>query len=417
LKILTFILTLLFLFSSLYLTDQLNSVGNIIIALIILAFVPLTLLFKRKEFVFHKNSFLLIYLLVLTGGISAMVNSQLQSMITPFMFFSLYVAAFVSVPSLKKIEINNVIYKAIGYSHIPLILIPIFIYGFNSNPYRGIFYNPNSLGTIVATLFAVFFSVFLYNMEKFIAGEKKNLIKTTLFGQLLFTFFMFYLVIMSGSRTSFITTVIIMLVGLLFLTIRLIKENKLLSLMVRGTIFSIFGSIVIFLLVKFTSFYEYLYFNIIYKFERKANSGDMLDHRGDVWSKTINEAGFFGHGEKFFANTIGLGAHNTFISILGEYGWVFLILFMFLLLFIFISSFKYAISDINDKFKYLPLMLFFSFVTLSMGEGMLFKLSMIAMFFSAGATIRRKELLKKEVALQKEDKSIPRVRKRRKLVW
>lgn len=417
-KVLTSMLTLLFLFSSIYLTDQFNSTGNVIIAMLIIAFLTLVVFFKRKEFGIHKNSFYLMYLLVLSGGISALVNSQLQMIFTCFMFLALYIAAFVILPSLKKVDINNVVFRAICYSHIPLILIPIILNGFNSNPYRSIFYNPNSFGTIAATLFGVFFSLLLFNVEQYISSKKKNLIKTKLFAQMLLTFFMFYLVILSGSRTSSITTVVILLVGLFFLTIRLIKEKKLISLMIRGTLLSLFGSIVVFFIVQFTSFYDNLYFNILYKFEKKASSGDVLAHRGDVWTTTINEAGLFGQGEKFFTNTIGLGAHNTFIGILGEYGWILLILFMFLLLFMFVTSFRYAISNINDKYKYLPLMMFVSFVTLSMGEGMLFKLSMIAMFFSVGATLRRKEILNKETENPNESKIVlPVRRKRRKIVW
>lgn len=414
-RLVTIFLSVLFLFSSLYMTDTFNSVGNIIISFLIISCVFLVFLFKKQQLDINTNTLLLMYLLMLSGGISALLNSEFQILLSFFALFALYFVGFVVLPSFKMFN-NKIIYRAIFYSHTPIILAPILFYGFNSNPYRGIFYNPNAFGTVLATLYGAFFSVFLYNMEKYISGEKRKLIKTKLFGQLLLALFMIYLVILSSSRTSAITVVVISMVGMFFLIVKLIKERKIGMVIFRGGLISILGTIVVYFLFKFTSFYEYLYLNIIYKFERKIRSGDVLDQRGEVWKSTVDGATVFGNGKEFFTDRIGLGAHNTFVGILGEYGWISLILFLFLLLFIFIKSYKYATRNKNDKYKYLPLMMFFSFVTLSMGEGMLFKLSMIAMFLSAGTTIQ-KDAIHIESEYNETVNALKGKKSRRRLVW
>ncbi|HLR51714.1 MAG TPA: hypothetical protein VK072_02450 [Candidatus Avamphibacillus sp.] len=309
----------------------------------------------------------------------------------PFVFLVLYVASFNIVPILYKANTNKFISNAIMISHAPLILIPILVNGVNTAPYKGIFYNPNSFGSILATLFAVLLAPFLYTIGGLLKGFNSfTNVKIKLIVQGLILFLISFLVILSGSRTSSLAVVGMVMIGLLFLIIDLIKEKKINALITKGTFLFLAITSTIIVLIKLTPFYDYLYINILYKFEVKASSGDVLDNRGAVWSESMQQAGLFGRGKDFFTEEIGVGAHNTFISIMGEYGWIPLIPFILFLIFSFTSSIKYFLKASNNQYRYFPLLMVSCFLLLSLGEGMLFKLSMIAMFFAIGSTVNLK---------------------------
>lgn len=377
------ILSFLFLFSSLQLTDQWNGIGKLIVYSLIFLLMCMLVVFKKKRIKINDTMLFLFYVFLLSCSIGALLNSDVFVLLGALMFFTLYISTSIILPALCNHNSNELVAKAILISHIPLIFIPLLTEGINSMPYRSIFYNPNSFGTITVTLFAVSVAVFLKKLEEYIAlSKKQRFMKLKILAQLAFMFWVFWLVILSGSRTSFLAGLMVLVIGLFFLIIFLIKAKKLVKLLIRGTFASFFVAITYTMLVLYTDFNQYLELNIIDKFRKK--SSDVLDHRGEVWKQTMQEAGLFGKGDKYFEQDIGLGAHNTFISILGQYGWVSLIIIILFLVIAVFYACKYSLKDVDDRYKYLPLMLIVSFLTLSMGEVMMFKLSMIATFCTIG---------------------------------
>ena len=341
------------------------------------------MIFKKKSIKINDTMLFLFYVFLLSCSIGALLNSDIFVLLGALVFFVLYISTSAILPVLCNHNINELVVKAILISHIPLIFIPLLTEGINSMPYRGIFYNPNSFGSIAVTLFAVLVAIFLKNLEEYITlSEKQRFIKLKLLLQLVFMFWVFWLVILSGSRTSFLTGLMVLAIGMFFLIVFLIKAKKLVKLLFRGTIVSFLVTMTYVILALYTNFNQYLQLNIIGKFQRKSD--DILDHRGEVWKQTIQEAGLFGKGDKYFEQNIGLGAHNTFISILGQYGWIALIILVLFLAMAVFYACKYSVKNTDDRYKYLPLMLIVSFLTLSMGEVMMFKLSMIATFCTIG---------------------------------
>lgn len=387
------ILSLLFLFSSLNLTDQWNNIGRLIIYSLIFLLMCMLVVFKKKIIKINDTMLFLFYLFLLSCSIGALLNSDVFVLLGALVFFSLYISTSVILPSLCNYNCNELVAKAILISHIPLIFIPLLTNGINSMPYQGIFYNPNSFGNITVTLFAVLVAIFLKNFEEYITlSKKQRFMKLKLLLQLIFMFGVFWLVILSGSRTSFLTGLVVLVIGLFFLTIFVIKTKKLKKLLLRGTSVSFVAVVIYAMLALYTNFNQYVYLNIIYKFKTKASNGDVLDHRGEIWRQTMKEAGLFGKGDKYFEQNIGLGAHNTFISILGQYGWVSLIIILLFLVLAVFYVCKYSVKNVDDKYKYLPFLLMVSFITLSMGEIMMFKLSMIATFCTIGVCSNFKTL-------------------------
>lgn len=407
-------LFMVFLASSLYLTQTFNSIGSVLIGMTVILILPLILLFKKRNYEINIFSLIFMFLFLIASMFSAYLNGDINLIISAGMILILYIASMIIIPSLLENRSNKIVYKSIMISHLPIIFFPLVIYGINSTPYRGIFYNPNSFGSIVATLFATMFALFLFKLENYYMNKKQS-IRNLMFNFLLL-FAIFFLIVLSGSRTSVLTAVGIVLIGISIVFIRLFRSKKAVPLIKSFFVGSVLivGSAV---LMKVTSFYEYLYFNILYKFEIKSD--DVLDNRGIVWEVTLKEAGLFGQGSDYFNQTL-VGAHNTFISILGEYGWIPLILFCIIIIYGLIKSLIYAFSKVQDQYKFLPIMFMVCFILLSMGEGMMFKLSMIAMFFSVGSTIRSKSNIKEyekmdEERITKQYKKPTKIRRR--IVW
>ncbi|MEI2341757.1 hypothetical protein, partial [Priestia megaterium] len=92
--------------------------------------------------------------------------------------------------------------------------------------------------------------------------------------------------------------------------------------------------------------------------------------------------------------------------------WIPVIIFLFFLIIGFSYTVKYSLKKVDDKYKYLPLMMVINFFMLSVAEVMTFTLSMLLLFFSLGSTLTKKELLE-----EKTTEVIPQTKKRRKLVW
>lgn len=380
-------LTLIFLLSSLNLTDELKVTSVRLIYLLTLTMLLMPIFTKKRKLKLDVITFLIMYMFLLVCSISAYVNNDINSIWSSASIFLLYTVSFIIVPMFK-ININKAVLYSILYSHIPILLFPFVINGIDTTPYRGIFYNPNSLGTIAATIFATLISLILGLIEKKIVNNEIKYYNIKLIILIISILMTLYLVIISTSRTSFIASVLCTIIGLLYVIISLVRKDKLKQLFIKGSVITSASAIATFLVIKFTNIYAILHHNIINKFNIRSSQSGILSGRNVVWENTISNSGIFGKGNYFFRD-LGIGAHNTFISILGQYGWISLIIYTLFLLICLYHTSIYSFKSIDYKYKYMPIMLFMAFIIMSMGEEMLFKLSMIAMFFSIGSTIKK----------------------------
>lgn len=395
-KVIYFLITLIFLFSSLNLTESFNVIGNLAVYGVIglLLFVPLLL--KRKESEIDPITLFLVYFFFLFSVISSLVNSDVKSLLGAVVITLLYIVGFIIIPLIIP-KTNKVIMYSILVSQLPLLTIPYLLSDMIITPYEGIFYNPNSLGTVAATVFVVVLALFLGHSENLIKGVKTKRYKMKMLIQLILLVLMFFFVMISSSRSSFGAVVICTVIGMFFLSLYLIKHKKFVSLIFRGSLFVGIFTLIGGAILRFTPLYETLYMTIIFKFQNKASQGDVLSRRGEIWSRTIKEAGLFGQGNEYFSD-MNIGAHNTFISILGQYGWLSMMTFFILMIVSFVYATKYSLMNNQDLLKYLPLMLIISFMSMSMAEDMSFKLSMLGTFLSVGSVVKMRGMLKKRTS-------------------
>ena len=132
-----------------------------------------------------------------------------------------------------------------------------------------------------------------------------------------------------------------------------------------------------------SKYYQIFNERILEKFNNKIESGDVLDRRGNIFSSTVTDANIFGHGPDYFSQTYGLGAHNSFISILGQYGYLASALFILFWVYVIYIAFKHFYSS-HSNYSILPILLVLFFLMTSMTEIMLMKASMLFAFIAIG---------------------------------
>lgn len=321
------------------------------------------------------------YLFVLLSGISSILNNDSVILKTAILVGLVFILCFSLVPILN-FNINKMILLAIFISHIPIILIPLFQNGVNQIPYQGVFNNPNTFGGIVVNLFSALFSIYIMFLQKRIEGVKQNFYYLKLISLSIILIYLMYLVTVSASRTSFITLVMVSTLGIIILGYYIYINNNIAFLFKRGILYTGIPFIIFFVLWNTTSFSNVIQDNIFSKFERKIEAGDFLDSRGDIWLHTLSDLKPFGQGSTYFLDTFNLGAHNTFIQILGINGYVPASILLILLVSVLWLSIKYALQPINSIFKYSPFIFSVNFIVLSFGENMLLSTSMLLMLFS-----------------------------------
>lgn len=376
-------LFLFFFSSSILMTDDYSHLQNILVPLTVSLIIFLGFVCKVKFNVYSK-SFVLFFLFMTSSVISALINSELNLIFRSGQLFASFVALAIVVPQIIKENYINKIMYCILISHAPLILFPLITEGFNVTPYAGIFYNPNSLGTVIVTIIPIIL-ILMYEQIDVIKTEKKRRVRLTnkpaFFICFLISVFLVFLVLISESRTSFVAMAFLIL---LFCGIIIAEFGLLNSLKATIPLLIAFNGVIL-----MTPAISEAFYGLLYKHNRRSvGASGITANRADYWIETLNNSSFFGGGNAFFRDVVERSAHNTFFSILGIFGWIPLIFFLVWLLTITIKSLRLAISH-DSAHELLPFFMIMSFVSLSMGEGMLMKLSMVAMYSSIGI-FRRK---------------------------
>jgi hypothetical protein len=333
-------------------------------------------LVNKKKFQIDVSLAILFTLFTVSNLISVIVNAESALILSAVQYYVIYLVLVVFVSNIANVYTLKYLTISILFSHIYFLIYSIVKEPNIILPYKGIFDNPNTFGIVLATLFTVSYSLFLYSLRKI-----EKLIYAFL--SIISLVFILY----SGSRTSFLCSTIIIFLSLIIAYIRWIIDKK-----YHIRFKALFKSIIIFLvgIVVFRLFIYDLFINTIYnKFLIKYHSGDVLDYRTYIWQTTIKEGKLFGHGSSYFVDRFQLGSHNTFISILGQFGWISLTLFILIICSIFIQTLKYSILTYKyNRYADIPFLLCCTFLLLSMTEIMLMKSIMLSMFISIAIAIR-----------------------------
>lgn len=368
----------LFLSGSLYTTDNFRFlqpyllIGSCSIILII------ALVTKIDKIRLDLTAFILFLIFVFLSIISSVIHSSFELLSGVLVLLFIYISLIVLLPNFR-FKVEKFIIPSLMIGHIPIILFPLLFMEMKTRSYSGIFYNPNSFGVVVVVLFATILAKFTFILENHFMGLQIKKIK--IWGYTLTLSICFFLIIISSSRTSALAAILLLVTCMFFLFKKSYKNSKIQLKYAKK--FASLVMLLLFLIVPvlmFTPISDLIFESLIEKFIRKSN--DILDGRLYVWYRTISEIQIFGHGRDYFT-TLGLGAHNTFISILGQYGLLPLLFFILFLGRILRNSLK-ILRFRTDENKYLAFISIFLFLILSMAEGMMLKTSMLLMFSTAG---------------------------------
>jgi hypothetical protein len=266
---------------------------------------------------------------------------------------------FYAIPRLLKGTGNIVIPIALTISHLPFLLTSLILnppIGADQTFYSGILGNSNQLGFVSAEttpgvlilLFASFYT-------------RKSII---LLGFLTFLLtLIMWILSLAYARTSIMAFLVMVLI---FVSIYFLEQPKILFKI------AFFGSFVIsFLLLKLDKIIKYLTYDLgidFFELFHKKEAG--LSGREEIWSRTIHELTFLGHGSTYY-DSFEHGPHNTVIKMLGVYG----IVSMYFTIFLAIASFIVAHAYFKTHFKtnvyaITPLVITTCFWVLSLGEDM-----------------------------------------------
>ena len=347
------------------------------------------ILFKKIDLKFNSFIIFLISLFFIFGLMSAPVNSDRDIFFRIIMLTILLIVSIIFIPSYFREDTEKILIRLILISQIPILIIPIIIdRGIDRTPYFGMFSNTNSLGGVAVTVLVVFTAFLLRDVEKMLLKRKTS--KKYIYLNLLFIASLLLLITYSTSRTSFVTALVVIFTGISLVLINVFRHRKIGNLIFKLIIIGPATALLFFILDKFIPLTESINNNIISKFERKAS--DLLDGRSVVWNETVENAGLFGGGSNFFYIETSIGAHNTFIAILGQYGWIPMIVFILIMLAgLYYSFIRFFKSE--SKYKYFAPLMLINFITLSMAEDMSYKLSFIVALSIIGVCINNARLV------------------------
>ncbi|ADI00524.1 O-antigen ligase family protein [Salisediminibacterium selenitireducens] len=381
-KVLTILLSLLYFSGLAYTITEFRPFQTPILIGALIGICVMVLILKRN-LIFSKPVTVLFYLYILSCVIASWINADFQILLASGIQLSIFVTLTNVLPSM----VNNVqglfrvIVVSLLFSHLPVFIIPILLNGIDRVPYQGMLYNPNSLGTAVISLVALSLSLILSELQM------KRFKSKIMISSLLLFVTSSTLVILSNSRTAFLTLAALIV---LFILLKYLSKESFISLFVwRKSMIkqNLFTTIIITSSIVLIYNTAFLYNNVISKFERNLNAGDVTARRGDIWLQTIAEAQLFGHGRDYFSGSVGTAAHNTFISILGQFGIVPVLIFILFLLYVSYKAIKFSNCS-NCNYRYVPIFFIMTFVMLSMGESMMLKSSMFLLFSVIGMSIK-----------------------------
>lgn len=381
-RLFSIILAITFFSGSIYLTDDYYFMQRYLLVGTMLL-IPCSFMFVNLRIKVNMKMLFVFFCFTISCFISSMYNSDEELFIAALTMLGIYITLVIVVPAVTKESTGGVIFKSILIVHIPILFIPLIFTGLYV-PYGGIFYGGSVFGGVMVTTLGVVLSMFVMKAEEYVTGKVQK--KRGLFFLLIVISAMELLVLYSNSRNSALTSFALLLLAFHAILRSLKKNIKMRKLIINRTIkLSILFTLFVVPLNMIFDLKGTFETTILHKFQMKESRGDVLDMRGYIWDTTIREAGLFGNGRDYFSK-FGLGSHNTYISILGQFGWIAAIMFCVFMLMAFRYSYRYAIKENEDRYKYLPLMLVTSFMTLSFAEGMLLKVSMLGTFAVIGYT-------------------------------
>lgn len=347
-----------------YSVDSFKFITLIIFSILLV--INLSLVFRKVFGKINNIKFMPIFLLFLISFfmmlLSALYNESLELFLGVLNF--LFCFLFFCLNKLKR--------KVYEIFDLPIKLLFVvstifnFYYGFDI-PFKGMFLNPNSLGGLYSTISLISMGVFY---DKFIDIKKTDWVL------ILIIFLSCIFSLISNSRISFVISFVslLLLIFLRFSDIfRFRNGGFYINIYNIFKILTVLSGLVFFIILNFNYILDIFIYKIMYKVENDNFSAG----RSDIWKVIIENGLPWGYGrDSYHLESIGLAAHNTFMSIFDQFGYLSGLIFLISCL---ITLFYYSLPRIFKKYGILPLCVILGFILMSISESMINKTIMFGM--------------------------------------
>lgn len=326
--------------------------------------------FARKD-ILSKIFFLFIIFIML----SMVAHFEVSILITFLGLILIWFTMFIQIPMMK-IQSNDL------YSNDTMLILYVLLIvhiisiltDFTTYRFAGIYTNSNFTGGEACALCAISCSSFL----RIYFDETKR--RTGLVVSGLAIAVSTVVGLATNSRTSVMTIVILLFLTMIFM-LSSIKNKK----YFRRMLIVVFILVIVAFVAYKLGIVNSAITEIVVKFTNRR--GNELAGRQERWAIVFQRLQFFGNGEKS-----AFGTHNTFLSMLDQYGYVPCFLLALFVIVGIIKSLIFVCSDNDDDNKYLPLFCFICFGVTCMFEQMMLKNIMFLCLYSASIMTYRKKI-------------------------
>ncbi|WNF37355.1 hypothetical protein RJD24_02520 [Bacillaceae bacterium IKA-2] len=325
----------------------------------------ISLLVTKSNFKININKFtILIFVCFLGLSISSLINGSSSDFLFSIKFLFLFLFFVIALRNIRDFISFRIISWSFLLSSSFIVVLSILEDPpnfFAIRPYSGLFDNPNSFGLLTGTMFSVVLVLFVSNIF-----YKLN-VKLVLFYFSLMVCILL-LISLSASRTSFVTALLLLLIVVIIYCIKFLKRKA----FNIGKVLNIFLIILLITSLSFifinSSYYSVVEESIFNKFTQRSIGGDVTAGRDRIWNSILSESILIGPSE-YSSNPNNPSAHNTFISKIGNHGWIVGIFYLIFWLVAFIQSIIYFWKNCRvDKYASFPFVSILTFILLSMTE-------------------------------------------------
>jgi O-antigen ligase len=255
---------------------------------------------------------------------------------------------------------NVMVLVAIVLAYIPYVAASLILYPI-SNPYAGVFSNPNAFGMAVVTMSAALFGL----LRGAIETASKSVFHW-LWIILIFLILTFLLILLSSSRTSLITYIILALIFAGSLFFNVYKHRWWIAV----AAFAVLGALSFVLFPVFSDDARNSYLGrIVEKMETKLIKGDVSGGRFMIWKTVVNDVQLFGRGSYSFVQNYGTAAHNTYVMVLGGSGPLALVFLVAVHGMAIVLAYRRVVNDIRqDGYAIGPLLVIMNYIVLGLAE-------------------------------------------------
>jgi hypothetical protein len=315
-------------------------------------------------------------------GVSCAVNNDSPEALASclWMMIGVPLVFFVILPNILMPGQDRILTDALFFSYLPLPLISLCLDRDLHFMYKGIFIHPNTLGVIGCILLTCLWTYVMAHTRQ-PKSQKRLFFLVGMMG------LCFWVIFVSGSRTSLLSAAVTSLSALFLMTGRR-KKTLVVAMVFAGGLAAV--------LLHMTQAGETIMEALVNKQFIQSMHGDALSGRTAIWTAALADREILGHGAGYFESVIGMSSHNSLMRVLGERGMVAAVLLACFGLLSIICSYRYATRAFKeDPYAAGPFLTVLSFWTLSFGEGLFSSFGTgitLALFLSVGMIVRGRVL-------------------------